>query len=224
MAFAAARAASAIAQVAQEFVTENGGERADCRHARPGRGSPNPGASRLATTTITNVALGAHKAATKIITSEELRTDEAIDVDAYLASEFGGRIGALAENAFTLGDGSGKPLGLVTAGNGITVVTAATGSATSYKLADLKTVYKTLPQAYRRTASWLIGGDDFAELGRWPTALARLCCRAFSSTRQASSAAPCSSPVTSPAPGSERQVTRLGDFKLGYGPARARMR
>ena len=168
------------------------------------------------------MAPGAHKAATKIITSEELRTDEAIDVDAYLASEFGGRIGALAENAFTLGDGSGKPPGLVTAGNGITVVTAATGSATSYKLADLKTVYKTLPQAYRRTASWLIGGDDFAELGRWPTALARLCCRAFSSTRQASSAAPCSSPVTCPRPAANAKSLVFGDFKLGYGVRRVR--
>ena len=55
-------------------------------------------------------------------------------------------------------------MGIVHASSPYAVVTAATGSSTSYKLADLKTVYKALPAAYRRNATWLMNADDFAEL------------------------------------------------------------
>ena len=68
------------------------------------------------------------------------------------------------KTAFCTGDGSGKPLGIVHASSPYAVVTAATGSSTSYKLADLKTVYKALPAAYRLNATWLMNADDFAEL------------------------------------------------------------
>lgn len=44
------------------------------------------------------------------------------------------------------------------------MVTAATGSSTLYKLADLVSVYKVLPAAYRPSATWLISADDFASL------------------------------------------------------------
>jgi HK97 family phage major capsid protein len=55
-------------------------------------------------------------------------------------------------------------LGLVNAGSGITVVNAATGSSLLYKIADLVSVFKALPAAYRPNASWLIAADDFASL------------------------------------------------------------
>jgi HK97 family phage major capsid protein len=91
--------------------------------------------------------MGAFKAGTKIIVSEELRADEAVEFDNWLAFELGARLGALQETAFCTGDGSGRPLGIVHASSPYTVVTAATGSTTSYKLADLKSVYKALPAA-----------------------------------------------------------------------------
>jgi HK97 family phage major capsid protein len=94
----------------------------------------------------------------------ELRADEAVELDAYLAFELGGRLGALQETAFCTGDGSGKPLGLVHASSTIPVITAATGSNLLYKLADLVAVVKALPSGYRANASWLINADDFASL------------------------------------------------------------
>ena len=55
-------------------------------------------------------------------------------------------------------------MGITHASAGYTRVVAATGSTTSFKLADVKAAYKALPLAYRRNATWLINGDDFAEL------------------------------------------------------------
>jgi HK97 family phage major capsid protein len=149
---AAARAESAVAQVAAELVTERGetvGMSLAGTHgsaawvAESGEISPSD-------ETITQQNLGAHKAVGKIIVSEELRTDEAVELDAYLSFELGARLGALQEAAFSTGDGSGKPLGITHASSGYTVVTAATGSATAFKLADIKAVFKALPLAYRR--------------------------------------------------------------------------
>ena len=224
MAFAATRAASAVTQLSQEFITERGETVNVPLAGTHGSGArvAESGSFTPSDETITNVALGAYKAATKIITSEELRTDEAIDVDAYLASEFGGRIGALAENAFTVGDGSGKPLGLVTAGNGITVVTAATGSVTSYRLADLKTVYKALPQAYRRTASWLIGGDDFAELGSLADTAGALVLPSLQFDPPSLFGRPVLVSGDLPAPAANAKSLVFGDFRLGYGVRRVR--
>ena len=46
----------------------------------------------------------------------------------------------------------------------VTAVTAATGSATAFKLADLVTIFKALPSQYRPRASWIINPDDFGSL------------------------------------------------------------
>ncbi len=57
---------------------------------------------------------------TKVIVSEELAQDALEDFDTYLADELGQRIAALEEPAFATGDGTGKPLGITTSGNGVT--------------------------------------------------------------------------------------------------------
>lgn len=77
--------------------------------------------------TVTQAAMGAYKAATRLIASEELLADEAVGLDDYLVGELGARLGVLQENAFILGDGSGRPLGITDASAGFTTVTAATG-------------------------------------------------------------------------------------------------
>src|SRR5215217_812145 len=109
-------------------------------------------------------SMGAHKAGTRVVVSEDLAQDAGVSFDSYMAGELGGRISMREEAAFAVGDGSGKPLGIANASSGITTVTAATGSTTSFKLADIKAVYKALPAAYRPYASWLLHPDDFAEL------------------------------------------------------------
>jgi HK97 family phage major capsid protein len=163
---AAARAASAIAQVALEMITADGGTLGMALAGTHGTAAwtAESGGYTPSDETITQASLGAHKAATKIIVSEELRTDEAVQLDQYLASELGGRIGALQENAFSVGNGTGKPLGITDAGSGYTVSTAATGSSLLFKPADILQFYKALGKEYRRNATWIIAADDFASL------------------------------------------------------------
>jgi HK97 family phage major capsid protein len=198
MIIAAARAASAVAQVATEVVTERGETVGMALAGTHGTAvwTAESGSYTPSDETITQQNLGAFKAATKIIVSEELRSDEVVDLDAYLAFELGARIGVLENNAFTLGDGAGKPLGIVHASSPYTVVTAATGSATTFKLADLKAVFKlsrwpTAPKRCGRSTATIL-----LSLPHWPTPQAASYCRACNSTRRACSAGPlCSTPT-----------------------------
>jgi HK97 family phage major capsid protein len=114
--------------------------------------------------TFGQVTLNAYKGSTKTIVSEELAEDAIDDFDAYLADELGQRLALLEEAAFAVGDGTGKPHGITTSGNGVTVVTAATGSATGFKLADVRATYDALPVAYRPNASWLMSPSAFSSL------------------------------------------------------------
>jgi HK97 family phage major capsid protein len=166
MVTAAARLASSVAQVATDVTTPKGETIGFALAGTHGTAAwvAESGSYTASDETITQQNLGAFKGGTKIQVSEELMRDEAVDLDNYLARELGARIGVLQEAAFCTGDGSGKPLGLVHASSPYTVVNAATGSSTVYKLADLKSVFKALPAAYRPQASWLIAADDFAEL------------------------------------------------------------
>lgn len=114
--------------------------------------------------TFGQVTLGAFKASTLIIVSEELLADALPDLDGYLASEFAGRLVTLEEAAFAVGDGTGKPLGIVHSSSGYTVVTAATGSSTGFKLADVMSAYAGLGDAYIPTASWLMSSSAYRSL------------------------------------------------------------
>jgi len=57
----------------------------------------------------TQVIIGAYKLATMIKVSEELLNDSVFNLESYIAREFGRRIGTKEEEAFFVGDGSGKP-------------------------------------------------------------------------------------------------------------------
>lgn len=98
--------------------------------------------------------LRAHKVATRIKISEELMADSAFDMSAFIAKEFGRRIGAAEEQAFFTGDGSGKPLGILanTGGAEIGVTAAAADKITSDEVIDL---YYSLRIPYRRKAVFM---------------------------------------------------------------------
>ena len=161
-----ARAASAVAQVSTDVTTTKGETIGFSLTATHGTAAwvAESGSYTASDEVVTQQNLGSFKGGTKIIVSEELMRDQAVGLDNYLAAELGARIGALQETGFCQGDGSGKPLGLVHASSPYTVVNAATGSSLLYKLADIVSVFKALPAAYRPQASWLIAADDFASL------------------------------------------------------------
>lgn len=116
--------------------------------------------------TFAQVVLNAYKATTKVIVSEELAGDAIDAFDAYLADELGRRLGLLEESAFAQGDGTNKPLGLVHASSGIGTVTAATGSSTTFTLADFRAAFAALPAGYQVNASWLMSPSPFLNKGR----------------------------------------------------------
>lgn len=99
--------------------------------------------------------IGAHKVATMIKVSEELLNDSAFDLEGYFRTEFARRIGNKEEEAFLVGNGTGKPTGIFhTTGGAELGVTAASGTAiTSDELIDL---FYSLNSAYRRNAVWLL--------------------------------------------------------------------
>ena len=114
--------------------------------------------------TFGQASLGAFKAGTKVIVSEELLTDAAFGLDSYLAQEFGERIGVLEETAYAVGDGSGKPLGIAHASSGVTVSQAAVGSSTSFTYAALVNFIYALPYQYRRNAAWVFADSAVKNL------------------------------------------------------------
>ena len=114
--------------------------------------------------TITNGTLSAYKAGTKIIVSEELLTDSEFDLSSFISTEFGERIGALAEAAYISGDGSGKPTGILDAASAVTVSTLPAGYVTTLAWAGLATAIFTVPAQYRSNMAILASDSLWVKL------------------------------------------------------------
>jgi HK97 family phage major capsid protein len=106
--------------------------------------------------TFGQASLGAFKIGRTVNVSDELLTDSAFPLEGYLAQELGESIGVAEETAFAVGDGTGKPLGIATTGNGLTVSTAAVGNAATLTYPAMVSWQFALPYQYRRNAVWII--------------------------------------------------------------------
>ena len=97
------------------------------------------------------VSIGAYKLATMIKVSEELLNDSVFNLEQYIAKEFAKRIGSKEEEAFFVGDGTGKPTGIfnATGGGGIGVTTASASAITIDEIMDL---FYSLKSPYRKNA------------------------------------------------------------------------
>ena len=97
------------------------------------------------------VSIGANKLATMIKVSEELLNDSFFNLEGYIAREFARRIGTKEEEAFFIGNGTGKPTGIFNATGGATVgITSVSSTAvTADEVIDL---YYALKSPYRRNA------------------------------------------------------------------------
>lgn len=98
------------------------------------------------------VVLGSHKLGTIIKVSEELLQDSFFDVQTYLARNFAKRFGIAEESAFIVGDGSGKPTGIVP-GSGLGKTAAGAAAITSDELIDL---FHAVSRPYRVRGTWLM--------------------------------------------------------------------
>jgi HK97 family phage major capsid protein len=222
MVISAARAASPVSQLALDITTARGETLGMPTAATAAAGAwvAESGGYTPVDTTITQVNFGAFKAATKIIVSEELRSDSAVEIDSYLSFELGGRLGSLIETAVTVGDGSGKPLGLVHASSPYTVSTAPTGNTVSYSAAAIQQFYLALPAAYRVNASWLIAADDFGKLAGLAGSGGALVFPSLQTDPPSLFGRPVYVSADLPAPAASAKSLVFGDFKRAYGVRR----
>ena len=101
--------------------------------------------------TYASITLGAYKYGGIIQAASELVTDAGFDLGSHLATQAGNGIGYAVNEALTVGDGSSKPNGIVTASaEGVVGATSVAGAFTADNLIDL--IY-SVDSATRRKAS-----------------------------------------------------------------------
>ena len=101
------------------------------------------------------ITLSAYKLGTLIKVSEELLNDSAFNLENYIATEFGRRIGSKEEESFFIGDAVGKPTGILADTGGAEIgVTAA--SSTAITAAEIIDLYYSLRVPYRKNAIWIM--------------------------------------------------------------------
>lgn len=100
------------------------------------------------------VSIGAYKVATMIKVSDELLNDSVFNLEAYISKEFGRRIGAKEEEAFFVGDGTGKPTGIFHTTGGAADGVTTTGAAITFD--DVMDLYYAVKSPYRKKAVWVL--------------------------------------------------------------------
>jgi HK97 family phage major capsid protein len=101
------------------------------------------------------VSIGAYKLATMIKVSEELLNDSVFNLQAYIAKEFARRIGAKEEEAFFVGDGTGKPTGIFNATGGAELGITSS-SATAVSVDEIMDLFYSLRSPYRKNAVFVM--------------------------------------------------------------------
>lgn len=149
-----------VAQLCTEYVTDNGDSiqvPANTAHGTAVWTAENA-VNTPSDETFAQITLGANKATSKIIVSEELLQDSAFPLDSFLAREFGERIGVLENTAYIKGTGTGQPQGLLASNiaSNVTTITAAVGNATAFNYTALVTAIFSLPKQYRDNASFIV--------------------------------------------------------------------
>ena len=113
--------------------------------------------------TFGQVSIGAYKLATMIKISEELLNDSVFNLQAYIAQEFARRIGSKEEEAFFIGDGTGKPTGIFhTTGGAQLGITAAAQSA--IKMDEILDLFYSLKAPYRKNATFIMNDATVKEI------------------------------------------------------------
>jgi HK97 family phage major capsid protein len=111
------------------------------------------------------VMFGAFKYSTKIVkVSVELLQDSAFDIESFLATEFGRRLGRIVNTKATIGAGSSEPTGIVTAitagGNLVTAVGSYTndgvGGLNTIGSDDLVTLEHAVDPVYRPRGRYMM--------------------------------------------------------------------
>jgi HK97 family phage major capsid protein len=101
------------------------------------------------------VVLGAYKLGTTIKVSKELLSDAAFNIESYISKEFARRIGTKEEESFFIGDGVGKPTGVLAATGGAQIGTT-TATSTTITFDDVFDLFHSLRAPYRNKAVFIV--------------------------------------------------------------------
>lgn len=112
--------------------------------------------------TFGQVSISAYKVATMIKVSDELLNDNVFNLEAYISKEFGRRIGTKEEEAFFIGDGTGKPTGIFNATGGATDGVTTAGANVGFD--DVMDLFYSLRSPYRKKASWVLNDSTVKAL------------------------------------------------------------
>lgn len=104
--------------------------------------------------TFGQVSIGAYKVGTMIKVSDELLNDSAFNLEAYISKEFGRRIGSKEEEAFFVGNGTGKPTGIFNAAGGASDGTKTSTAVISFD--DVMDLFYSVKSPYRKKAVWVL--------------------------------------------------------------------
>lgn len=116
----------------------------------------------LSNDTFGQASLSAFKLGTAIKISEELLNDSVFDLPSYIAREFARRIGAKEEEAFFIGNGTGKPTGIFNATGGAS--DGATTAGASITFDDVMELFYSLRSPYRKKAVWVLNDSTVKAL------------------------------------------------------------
>lgn len=100
------------------------------------------------------VSIGAYKVGTMIKVSDELLNDSAFNLEAYISKEFGRRIGSKEEEAFFVGNGTGKPMGIFNATGGASDGTKTSTATIAFD--DVMDLFYSVKSPYRKKAVWVL--------------------------------------------------------------------
>ena len=101
------------------------------------------------------VSIGAYKLGTMIKVSEELLNDNVFNLETYISKEFARRIGNKEEESFFIGDGSGKPTGILAATGGAQLGVTTAG-ATAITVDEVFDLFYSLKAPYRNKAVFIM--------------------------------------------------------------------
>ena len=113
--------------------------------------------------TFSQINLDAHKLHVAVKVTEELLYDNAFRLENYIIDEFYKALANAEEDAFINGNGTGKPLGILSASGGAEVgVTAA--SATAITADEVINLVYSLKRPYRKNAVFILNDQTIATL------------------------------------------------------------
>lgn len=108
------------------------------------------------------VSIAAYKLATMIKVSDELLNDNVFNLESYIATEFARRIGAKEEEAFFVGNGTGKPTGIFNATGGASDGVTTTGATIGFD--DVMDLFYSLKSPYRKKATFVMNDSTVKAL------------------------------------------------------------